>query len=78
MKKQKKDERDTTIRGSIQKSNKVTMLIMLVIIICTAINLFLIYLYARNLKNYTESTQQIKDVEIHKGVWVTNLVEAVT
>lgn len=78
MKKQKKDERDTTIRGSIQKSNKVTMLIMLVIIICTAINLFLIYLYARNLKNYTESTQQIKDVEIQKGVWVTNLVEAVT
>lgn len=78
MKKQKKDETDTTIRGSIQKSNKVTMLIMLVIIICTAINLFLIYLYARNLKNYTESTQKIKDVEIQKGIWVTNIVEAVT
>ncbi|MDE7309125.1 MAG: CZB domain-containing protein [Lachnospiraceae bacterium] len=78
MKKQKKDERDTTIRGSIRKSNTVTMLIMLVIIICTAVNLFLIYLYARNLKNYTESTQKIKNVEIQKGIWVTNIVEAVT
>ncbi|MEY8327868.1 hypothetical protein AALB81_00845 [Lachnospiraceae bacterium 48-33] len=55
-----------------------TMLIMLVIIICTAVNLFLIYLYARNLKNYTESTQKIKNVEIQKGIWVTNIVEAVT
>lgn len=78
MKKQKNDERDTTIRGSIKKSNTVTMFIMLVIIICTAINLFLIYLYARNLKSYTESTQEIKNVEIQKGIWVTNIVEAVT
>ncbi|MCI9369541.1 MAG: hypothetical protein HFH65_04345 [Lachnospiraceae bacterium] len=54
-----------------------TMLIMLVII-CTTVNLFLIYLYARNLKNYTESTQKIKNVEIQKGIWVTNIVEAVT
>lgn len=76
--KKPKGEQDTTIRGSIRKSNTVTMSIMLVIIICTAINLFLIYLYARSLKNYTDSTQEIKNVEIQKGIWVTNIIESVT
>jgi len=77
MKKQK-NEQNTTIKGSIQKTNTVIMLIMLVIIICTAINLFLIYLYARSLKNYTDSTEEVKYVEIQKGIWVTNIVESVT
>lgn len=75
---EKEGKKLTTIRNSIQKSNTVIMSIMLVIIICTEINLFLIYMFSTNLRGFTEETEKIKSIEEEKTVWVTELIQAVT
>lgn len=71
-------EKLTTIGKSINKSNSVIMWIMLVIILLTAVNLFLIYIFSNHQREFTEQAEYIKDIESEKVVWVTELIQAVT
>lgn len=68
----------TTIGKSINKSNSVIMWIMLVIVLLTAVNLFLIYIFSNHQREFTEQAEYIKDIESEKVVWVTELIQSVT
>lgn len=74
---EKKSLSITTIRGRIKRSNTVTMIIVGIMIVCTAVNLGLIQFFLTNLRGFTEDTLLIKDIITDQSTWVSSLIDSV-